>query len=102
GEPVHVLDPRPACWCHAAHPRAPAPRRAQVRLARWPADADLEGGTTVQQLSAFWDRVAAATPDLSRGILLGAAAVAALLVLVPSLWRVTRHAVTIAHEGAHG
>jgi Peptidase M50B-like len=56
----------------------------------------------VQQLSAFWDRVAAATPDLSRGVLLGAAVVAALLVLVPSLWRVTRHAVTIAHEGAHG
>ena len=56
----------------------------------------------MQQLTAFWDRVAATTPDLSPGLLLGTAAVAAVLVLSPALWRVTRHAVTIAHEGAHG
>jgi hypothetical protein len=35
-------------------------------------------------------------------MLLGTAAVAALLVLSPALWRPTRHVVTIAHEGAHG
>ena len=35
-------------------------------------------------------------------VLLGTAAVAALLVLSPTLWRPTRHVVTIAHEGAHG
>lgn len=34
--------------------------------------------------------------------LLGPALVAALLVLLPRAWRVTRHVVTIAHEGAHG
>ena len=50
----------------------------------------------------FWDRVTAVVPDLPATVLLGAAAVAALLVGSPTLWRTTRHAVTIAHEGAHG
>src|SRR4051794_9983217 len=50
----------------------------------------------------FWDRVTAPVPQLSTAVLLGAAVVAALLVLSPALWRTTRHAVTIAHEGAHG
>ncbi len=50
----------------------------------------------------FWDQVSAPTPDLSPALLLGTAAVAAVLVLYSPLWRVTRHAVTIAHEGAHG
>jgi len=50
----------------------------------------------------FWERVTAPVPELSTAVLLGAAVVAALLVLSPALWRTTRHAVTIAHEGAHG
>src|SRR4051795_2442129 len=50
----------------------------------------------------FWERVTAPVPELSTAVLLGAAVVAALLVLSPTLWRTTRHAVTIAHEGAHG
>ena len=29
-------------------------------------------------------------------------ATALLLVAIPAAWRVTRHVVTIAHEGAHG
>src|SRR5215218_5972182 len=35
-------------------------------------------------------------------MLLATVAAAGLLVLSPVLWRTTRHAVTIAHEGAHG
>lgn len=50
----------------------------------------------------IWDRVTAPTPDLSPGVLAALAGLAAVLVLVTPLWRVTRHAVTIAHEGAHG
>jgi hypothetical protein len=50
----------------------------------------------------FWDRVTAVVPDLPPSVLLGTAAAAALLVLSPTLWRLTRNAVTIAHEGAHG
>ena len=53
-------------------------------------------------LGRFWARVTTSVPDLPTEILLGTAAVAALLVLSPTLWRLTRHAVTIAHEGAHG
>src|SRR3712207_6164630 len=34
--------------------------------------------------------------------MVGTAVVAAVLVLSPTLWRPTRHVVTIAHEGAHG
>lgn len=53
-------------------------------------------------LGRFWARVTATAPELPVGWLLGAAAVAALLVLSPALWRPARNVVTIAHEGAHG
>jgi Peptidase M50B-like len=56
----------------------------------------------VDALGRFWDRVSSPAPQLPLSTLLAAAAVAALLVLSPVLWRTTRHAVTIAHEGAHG
>ena len=56
----------------------------------------------VEALERLWDRVSASAPVLPAGTLLGTAAVAAVLVLSPVLWRTTRHAVTIAHEGAHG
>src|SRR5215218_3697104 len=56
----------------------------------------------MQVLGEFWERVSATAPDLRVEVLLGTAAVAAFLVLSPTLWRPTRHVVTIAHEGAHG
>jgi hypothetical protein len=56
----------------------------------------------VDLLGRFWARVTTSVPDLPTEVLLGTAAVAGLLVLSPTLWRLTRHAVTIAHEGAHG
>jgi hypothetical protein len=56
----------------------------------------------VDALGRFWAQVTATTPDLRTEVLLGIAAVAALLVLSPTLWRPTRNVVTIAHEGAHG
>jgi hypothetical protein len=56
----------------------------------------------VDALGRFWAQVTAVTPDLRPELLLGTAGVAALLVGSPTLWRATRHAVTIAHEGAHG
>jgi hypothetical protein len=56
----------------------------------------------VELLGRFWTRVTATVPDLPPSVLLGSAAVAAVLVLTPALWRSTRHVVTIAHEGAHG
>jgi hypothetical protein len=56
----------------------------------------------VDAVSTFWDRVSAASPPLPLLWLGVSAAVAVLLVLSPTLWRRARHAVTIAHEGAHG
>jgi hypothetical protein len=56
----------------------------------------------VDALGRFWAQVTTTTPDLRTEVLLGTAAVAALLVLSPTLWRPTRNVVTIAHEGAHG
>jgi hypothetical protein len=56
----------------------------------------------VDLLGRFWTRVTATVPDLSPTVLLATAAVAALLILSPTLWHIARHAVTIAHEGAHG
>ena len=53
-------------------------------------------------LGRFWTRVTATVPNLSPTVLLATAAVAALLILSPTLWHIARHAVTIAHEGAHG
>lgn len=53
-------------------------------------------------LSSIWDDVTGTQPPLDdRGAVLTAAA-ALLLVVVPVAWGVSRHVVTIAHEGAHG
>jgi hypothetical protein len=56
----------------------------------------------VAALARFWARVSATAPHPPATTLWAAAALAAVLVAVPVLWRTTRHAVTIAHEGAHG
>jgi hypothetical protein len=56
----------------------------------------------VDLLGRLWDRVSAPAPEPRLSTLLATAAVAAVLVLSPVLWRTTRHVVTIAHEGAHG
>ena len=53
-------------------------------------------------LGRFWAQVSATAPALPPSVLWGTAGAAALLVLSPTLWHITRHAVTIAHEGAHG
>jgi hypothetical protein len=53
-------------------------------------------------LDEIWDDVVGiqSPPDRAATMLTGIVALA--LVAVPSLWRVTRNVVTIAHEGAHG
>jgi peptidase M50B-like protein len=56
----------------------------------------------VEALDRFWDRVSAASPPLPGWLLALSAVLAAVLVLSPALWGRARHAVTIAHEGAHG
>jgi hypothetical protein len=56
----------------------------------------------VEILGRFWSQITGVSPDLPTELLLATAAAAAVLVLSPALWRMVRHAVTIAHEGAHG
>ncbi|SDO06919.1 Peptidase M50B-like [Klenkia soli] len=53
-------------------------------------------------MSEIWDRVTATSPPLPLPWLVATAVVALVLVGQRDAWRVTRNAVTIAHEGAHG
>ena len=55
----------------------------------------------MEAVGAFWARVTATVPDLPTTVLVATAAVAAVLVLSPALWRPARNVVTIAHEGGH-
>jgi hypothetical protein len=52
-------------------------------------------------LADLWDRVTAVQPLPDSTTALLTVAVAAVLVLVPFVWPVTRHVVTVAHEGGH-
>ena len=56
----------------------------------------------MEDFGRWWTNLTAPAPDLPVPLTLAALGVAALLVLSPTLWRSTRHVVTIAHEGAHG
>jgi len=56
----------------------------------------------VDVLDGFWTRVTTPVPELPTPVLLGALAVAAVVVFSASLWRRASTVVTIAHEGAHG
>jgi hypothetical protein len=52
--------------------------------------------------AALWHRAVAVQPAPTPAVLALVVVLAAALVLSPRLWPVTRHVVTIAHEGAHG
>src|SRR5436305_14838842 len=49
-----------------------------------------------------WDRAIGTQPAPEPRVVALTGVLALALVAVPSLWRTTRHVVTIAHEGAHG
>lgn len=52
-------------------------------------------------LADLWDRVLAVQPPPTTTTVLVSGAVAAALVVVPGLWPVARHAVTVVHEAGH-
>jgi hypothetical protein len=58
------------------------------------------GGVTAA--AGFWERVTTASLPLPAWLLALSCLAAVVLVASPGLWRHSRHAVTIAHEGAHG
>ena len=58
--------------------------------------------TSIASLSSIWDEVFGSQPDPDLWVVI-ATMVAALAVVVPhTLWRISRNAITIAHEGGHG
>ena len=57
------------------------------------------GNTSIADV---WDRVVSTQPDPEQWLVLAAGAVALLAVLPHGVWRLSRNAVTIAHEGGHG
>lgn len=58
--------------------------------------------STASSLSSLWDQVFGTQPDPDLWVVI-ATLVAALAVTVPpGPWRISRNAITIAHEGGHG
>lgn len=52
-------------------------------------------------LSQIWGRATATQPAPDPAAVLGSALLALILVIVPRSWALTRHVVTISHEGGH-
>jgi hypothetical protein len=53
-------------------------------------------------LQSVWDDVTGTQPEPSYAVVVATAVAALVVVALPTLWRLSRHVVTIAHEGAHG
>ncbi|MDQ0992963.1 M50 family metallopeptidase [Streptomyces sp. V3I7] len=58
--------------------------------------------TAATALPDLWDRLVGSQPDPDPWVVFGTLALALAAVVPPGLWRVSRNAVTIAHEGGHG
>ena len=56
----------------------------------------------LEVLEVVRERALGTQPRPALGVALGTGLAAVLLVATPRTWRITRHLVTIAHEGAHG
>lgn len=52
-------------------------------------------------MTDLWERISAVQPLPAPAVVAAMAALALALVVVPGLWPVTRHVVTIAHEAGH-
>ncbi|MEU4171141.1 M50 family metallopeptidase [Streptomyces sp. NPDC026665] len=63
---------------------------------------DSTASTSLASLSSLWDEVFGTQPDPDLWVVI-ATLVAALAAIVPhGVWRISRNAITIAHEGGHG
>jgi hypothetical protein len=58
--------------------------------------------TNATNITDVWDRVVGTQPDPSSWLVAGTGLLALGAVLPHGVWRLTRNAVTIAHEGGHG
>ncbi|MFI0963059.1 M50 family metallopeptidase [Streptomyces sp. NPDC021080] len=63
---------------------------------------DSTASSSLASLSSLWDEVFGTQPDPDLWVVI-ATMVAALAAIVPhGVWRISRNAITIAHEGGHG
>lgn len=53
-------------------------------------------------LARAWDAALSTQPAPARGLVLAIALAVVIVVVLPRTWRVATHAITAAHEGAHG
>ncbi|GAA2243791.1 membrane protein [Streptomyces ruber] len=58
--------------------------------------------TAAASLSGLWDEVSGTQPDPDTWVVLVTAAAALAVILPHGAWRLSRNAITIAHEGGHG
>ncbi|MCZ4095868.1 M50 family metallopeptidase [Streptomyces sp. SID13666] len=56
----------------------------------------------IKSFTELWDRVVGTQPDPSAWLVGGTALIALAAVLPDGIWRLSRNAITIAHEGGHG
>ncbi|MFF7978416.1 M50 family metallopeptidase [Streptomyces sp. NPDC007901] len=52
--------------------------------------------------SSLWDELTGTQPDPDLWVVIATLAAAAAVVVPHNLWRISRNAITIAHEGGHG
>ena len=62
----------------------------------------MTGAAVGDAVAALWSRAVAVQPAPPPAVLAAVVLLAGTLVISPGLWPLTRHVVTIAHEGAHG
>ncbi|MGX9228656.1 M50 family metallopeptidase [Streptomyces albus] len=53
-------------------------------------------------ITDVWDRVVGSQPDPDQWLVIATGVVALLAVVPHGVWRISRNAITIAHEGGHG
>ncbi|MFE0511658.1 M50 family metallopeptidase [Streptomyces sp. NPDC058964] len=58
--------------------------------------------TAATALPGLWDRLVGTQPDPDLWVVVATLAAAVAVVIPPGVWRLSRNAITIAHEGGHG
>lgn len=58
--------------------------------------------TASASLADLWDRVFGTQPEPEKWVVIGTAVVALAAIVPHGVWRLSRNAITIAHEGGHG
>ncbi|MFI7017756.1 M50 family metallopeptidase [Streptomyces sp. NPDC050164] len=58
--------------------------------------------TATASLASLWDEVSGTQPEPDLWVVIATLAVALAVVILHGLWRISRNAITIAHEGGHG